>query len=74
MGEQAQEQAGQGELQAAEELWLRADCPAAALLMYRTAQRWKHAARIACQFFPDQVLGGHCSCQMQGKQQGVCVL
>ena len=52
---QAQELAGQGELQAAEELWLRADCPAAALLMYRTAQRWKHAARIARQFFPDQV-------------------
>ena len=46
--------AGQGELQAAEELWLRADAPAAVLAMYRQAKRWKQAARVARQYFPDQ--------------------
>ena len=52
---QAQEQAGLGELQAAEELWLRADAPAAVLAMYRQGKRWKQASRVAHQFFPEQV-------------------
>ena len=59
---QAQEQAGQGELQAAEELWLRADNPGAVLAMYRQAKRWKQASRVAHQYFPEQVCQLHLQC------------